>query len=121
MGPNHLLSAFGAASVIDDLNGDGVNDVLKQTALNPPQHVAISYNNPLNEGFFNIYDNFMDSEPYHVNTGDLNKDGKLDLIISSDNQDRYRLNGGAERRQQVIRTHPRLQAIREKAVAVVDE
>ncbi|MFT5284569.1 MAG: hypothetical protein ACI8TQ_000726 [Planctomycetota bacterium] len=94
MNSTHLLSAFGAAAVIADMNGDGVNDIVKQTSLNPPQHIAISYNNPLNEGFFNIYDNVMDSQPYHVNTGDLNKDGKLDMVVTSDNQDRYRLNGG---------------------------
>ena len=50
MSSTHLLSAFGAASVIADYNGDGVNDVLKQTSLNAPQHVAVSYNDPLNEG-----------------------------------------------------------------------
>ena len=94
MDSTHLLSAFGAASVIADINGDGVNDVLKQTALSPPQHIAVSYNDPANEGNFNIYQVVMDSAPYHVNSGDLNNDGKLDIIVSSDGNDRYRLNGG---------------------------
>jgi hypothetical protein len=94
MNSTHLESAFGAASVIADMNGDGANDVLKQTALFAPQHVAISYNDPSNEGTFDIYDSFMNSEPYHVNTGDLNNDGRIDIVVSSDNQDRYRLNQG---------------------------
>jgi len=38
-----LLSAFGAASVIADMNGDRIMDVVKQTSLNPPQHVAVTY------------------------------------------------------------------------------
>lgn len=42
MTPTMLLSAFGMASVIADLNGDGYNDVLKDTALNPPQYIAAS-------------------------------------------------------------------------------
>ena len=31
-------------------------DVVKQTALNPPQHVAITYNTPTNTGFFTDHD-----------------------------------------------------------------
>jgi hypothetical protein len=46
---DYLFSAFGAASVIADMNNDGVNDVIKQTSLNPPTHVAVVYNNPSNE------------------------------------------------------------------------
>ena len=102
MNATMLLSAFGAASVIADLNGDGANDVLKQTALNPPQHVAVVYNNPANEGMFNIYHDFTVGAPYHVNTGDMNNDGRIDLVISDDGSDRYRYNMGNDGLGRVI-------------------
>jgi hypothetical protein len=94
-----LLSAFGMASVIADMNGDGRNDVVKDTALNAPQYVAISYNNLLGTGVDGMFNNFDNSgvgsgAPYHVDAGDLNADGRLDLITSDDGQDRYRVNLG---------------------------
>ncbi len=89
-----LLSAFGAASVIVDMNNDGVNDVVKQTSLNPPQHVAITYNNPANEGYFNGYDIIDSAAPYFVNCGDLNGDGRLDMVVTDDGSDTYYLNTG---------------------------
>ena len=89
-----LKSAFGNSVVIADFNGDGANDILKDTSLNAPQFVAISYNNPSNEGFFNIFDDFHTFAPYHTSEGDLNNDGLLDLIITDDGADRYRVNGG---------------------------
>ena len=103
MTPQMLLSAFGMASVIADLNGDGRNDVLKDTALNPPQYVAISYNNPANPGVFQIFDDFHSGfAPYHVNVGDLNQDGRLDIITSDDGDDRFRLNEGNDQFGRVI-------------------
>jgi len=91
-----LLSAFGAASVIADINDDGVMDVVKQTSLNPPQHIAVTYNNPALEGFFNGYDVVVPSSaaPYFVSVGDLNNDGRLDLVETDDNTDLYLLNTG---------------------------
>ncbi|MCA9290118.1 MAG: VCBS repeat-containing protein [Phycisphaerales bacterium] len=87
-------SAFGASSVIIDVNDDGVNDVVKQTSLNAPLHVAVTYNNPTNEGVFNLYDVVNTQAPYFVNTGDLNNDGRVDLVLSDDGTDHYLLNTG---------------------------
>ncbi|MFT6040026.1 MAG: hypothetical protein ACI9C2_000181 [Gammaproteobacteria bacterium] len=89
-----LKSAFGNSVIIADFNGDGANDVLKDTSLNAPLFVAISYNNPSNEGFFNIFDDFHNFAPYHTSEGDLNNDGKLDVIITDDGADRFRTNTG---------------------------
>ena len=89
-----LLSAFGAASEMADMNGDGVLDIVKQTSLNPPQHIAITYNNPNNEGYFNGYDIVDQLAPYFVTVGDLNGDGRQDLVVVDDGSDHYYLNTG---------------------------
>lgn len=92
---NEMLdSAFGAASSIVDMNGDGVLDVVKQTSLNPPQHVAITYNNPSNEGYFSGYDIVDTRAPYFVTVGDLNGDGRQDMVVVDDGSDTYYLNTG---------------------------
>ncbi|MCA9296579.1 MAG: VCBS repeat-containing protein, partial [Phycisphaerales bacterium] len=81
---NYLLSAFGAASVMADMNNDGRIDVVKQTSLNAPTHVAIVYNNIDNsegaDGFFSDYDELYNIAPYFVTAGHLNNDGLLDLV-----------------------------------------
>lgn len=89
-----LLSAFSVAARIVDMNGDGVLDVVKDTALNPPQRISISYNNPNNEGFFNAFDVVATNAPYHIDVGDLNQDGRPDIIVSDDGLDFYMLNQG---------------------------
>ena len=93
-----LDSSFGTCAEIADINGDGVNDVIKSSGVGTmgsgPPVVRVSYNNPSNPGFFNIYQEPSDAGPYHVNVGDLNQDGKLDLVISDDGMDRYLLNEG---------------------------
>jgi FG-GAP-like repeat len=98
MTANMLASSFGVAAVIEDMNGDGVADIVKDTALGSTgasgPRVVISYNNPGNEGFFNLLQTPYAGAPYHVNVGDLNKDGKPDLVISDDGADRYLLNTG---------------------------
>ena len=88
------VTAFGAAGVIDDMNGDGVNDIVKQTALNAPQYVGISYNEVDNEGFFDDHEVVYSLAPYFVSAGDLNNDNRLDLVITDDGADRYLINTG---------------------------
>lgn len=89
-----LKSAFGNSVAIRDFNNDGLNDILKDTSLNAPQYVAISYNNPANQGHFSIFDDFHFFAPYHTSAGDLNNDGRLDVVISDDSSDRFRTNTG---------------------------
>ena len=88
------VSAFGAAAVIADINGDGFNDIVKQTALNPPQYVGVSYNDPANEGFFDDHKIVNQNAPYFVSVGDLNQDNRLDLVITDDGADRFMINTG---------------------------
>lgn len=89
-----VLSAFGMATAIADMNGDGALDIVKDTALAFPQRVSITYNDPGNLGFFNVFDVVYDNAPYHVSVGDLNNDNMLDLVVTDDGSDRYLLNQG---------------------------
>ncbi|MEM7228415.1 MAG: FG-GAP-like repeat-containing protein [Planctomycetota bacterium] len=95
---NYLKAAFGAASIIVDMNNDGRADVVKQTSLNAPTHIAIVYNNINNsegaDGFFSDYDELYNVAPYFVSAGHLNDDGILDLVITDDGTDRYLLSTG---------------------------
>ncbi|MFN0060158.1 MAG: FG-GAP-like repeat-containing protein [Planctomycetota bacterium] len=87
-------SAFGTAVGIYDMNGDGHLDIVKDTALNPPQYVGIAYTNATAPGTYNQYRNVYSAAPYFVQIGDLNNDDKLDMVISDDGQDAYMLNQG---------------------------
>lgn len=90
-------SSFGTSATIADMNGDGVEDVVSISgsgATGGLTRSSISYNNPNNEGFFNILQLPYNGAPYHVAVGDLNADGMKDLIISDDGADRYLLNEG---------------------------
>jgi VCBS repeat protein len=93
MSAQMLLSAFSAASNIRDMNLDGFNDVVKSTGLQTPQQVSVSYRSIAN----NTFDRFqvtMPLSPYFVSVGDLNNDGRLDLVETDDNADHYQLNTG---------------------------
>lgn len=97
MSSTALLSAFGTEVEIVDFNGDGANDIAKATALNAPQYVAVSYNNASGVGNFpqNYFHDFhVGFAPYHIDAGDLNADGRIDLIFSDDGDDRFRINEG---------------------------
>jgi hypothetical protein len=103
-----LSSTFSAHALIIDLNDDGYNDIVKVSALGP-YNLKVAYNNPANPGVFscsNVDVLCGDTNPpcetdapfnctdYHVESGDLNHDGRLDLVISDDGSDKVFLNQG---------------------------
>jgi len=87
-----VVSRFGAANYIADMNGDGALDIVKQTSLQAPFFVGIAYNDPDNLGYFNSYEVVIQDSPYFVSVGDLNNDDRLDLVITDDGADRYLIN-----------------------------
>ena len=87
-------SDFGIANAIADMNDDGVNDIVRLTSNSVPYHIGIAYNNPDNEGFFNLYEGVYSLAPYEMAVGELNGDGRLDIVAIDDGTDRYLLNQG---------------------------
>jgi len=85
------VSSLGSSSAIADMNDDGTNDIVKMTALNPPQYTAIAYNG---EGGFESYDVVYTNAGYYVSVADLNNDDLMDMVITDEGPDRYLLNQG---------------------------
>lgn len=108
MDVNMLSSAFSTAAVIADMNGDGLMDVIKDSGLNAdivgPQSVRIAYNRAVAPPAscseadptkcFDVLQRAHDFAPYFVSVGDLNNDNRLDIVVTDDADDRYRLNQG---------------------------
>ncbi len=87
MSSNMLDASFRMATEVVDLTMDGIGDlVADQQGL-----VQACYKSST-PGVFTIRDEPYSGAAYHVSTGDMNNDGRPDLLISDDSSDRVRYN-----------------------------
>lgn len=97
--PAMVNSTFALDSQIADMNGDGFKDIVKDNAsgsvnpgAGPAPNVSVMYND--GTGHFTVRDEIYDDNPYSAEVADFTQDGRLDLFIIDDNQDRYMINIG---------------------------
>jgi hypothetical protein len=94
MTATQLASKFGTKALAADFNLDGSMDLARINSLNPDQDVAILYGRtgPQEGVLFNGPVTVSQGGPYNMETGDLNNDGRMDLVVVDDGKDKYLLN-----------------------------
>jgi len=86
--PAMTKSNFCNSAAIGDFNQDGVNDILKQTnASSGGAKVTVAYNDSATPGTFTSFQQAYSGSPYNISTGDLNGDGRLDVVVSENGKD----------------------------------
>ena len=96
--PTMVESCFGTDADMADMNGDDFLDVVKVTGVGsaPPgvgcPKVSVLYND--GDGVFDFEDTVYAENPYMTAPADFTQDGRLDLVVVDDFQDRYLINTG---------------------------
>lgn len=91
-----LGSVFCNSVALVDLNGDGALDLLKQTSYQKPAVCYAALNDAAQPGRFRTRDTIYEGRPYFVSPGDLNGDGRLDVVLSENGLDRHLYNRPGE-------------------------
>ena len=88
-----IASAFGNSAIAADMNGDGKKDIVRVNTLTTGQDVGVYTKNATASGFAGPK-TAAAGAPYFIDCQDLNGDGRLDIIVADDGQDKYLLNTG---------------------------
>ena len=86
--PPMIASGFCNSVELVDVNQDGAVDIVKQVTYQNPEAVSVAYNDPAAPGVFQSLVQAPLPAPYFLSTGDLDGDGRLDLAVTS-NEDDY--------------------------------
>jgi hypothetical protein len=102
-----LASGFCNSVALVDLNGDGKLDLLKQTSYQKPAVCYVSFNDPQKPGVFKTREKVYEGRPYFVSPGDLNGDGRLDVVLSENGLDRQLFNHAGRTKDAVRWSEPK--------------
>lgn len=96
MSSSQLSSAFGNAAKAGDFNGNGVLEIVRVNTLTGGQNVGMFLTSPgASQGeSWNGPVNVYGGAPYNIEAGDLDGNGRLDIVVIDDGKDRYMLNTG---------------------------
>jgi len=96
MSPAALSSKFSNTAAIADFDGDGIADIAKQTNGVPGGAAAtVVYGNAGPTPTFSNQQTVVAASTYAMSTGDLNNDGRLDMVISANGNDGIVYNTGS--------------------------
>lgn len=107
MTSTQLNSGFGNAAEIADINGDGLNDIIRTNTLTTGQATGFLYNTTQGGGPGNVFTgphDLITGTPYEFAVSDLNGDGRLDIVDVNDGVDKYWLNTSTQANGQITMT-----------------